>query len=97
MVGLANYSTRLRQRVADLLVSQNVAPWTDVRDRLSLDPTADMRGRTNLTDVVVCGAVPDLAGGPRKHGGVGGMGDFDCPTAAHHAFGGIDISTGSPN
>ncbi len=27
--------SRLRQRVADLLVSQNVAPWTDVRDRLN--------------------------------------------------------------
>jgi RNA-directed DNA polymerase len=27
--------SRLRQKVADLLVSQNVAPWTDVRDRLN--------------------------------------------------------------
>jgi RNA-directed DNA polymerase len=26
---------RLRQKVADLLVSQNVAPWTDVRDDLN--------------------------------------------------------------
>jgi len=24
--------SRLRQKVGDLLVSQNVAPWTDVRD-----------------------------------------------------------------
>jgi RNA-directed DNA polymerase len=27
--------SRLRQKVADLLVRQNVAPWTDVRDRLN--------------------------------------------------------------
>ena len=27
--------SRLRQKVADLLVSQNVAPWTDVRDDLN--------------------------------------------------------------
>ena len=27
--------SRLRQKVGDLLVSQNVAPWTDVRDRLN--------------------------------------------------------------
>jgi len=26
---------RLRQQVADLLVSRNVAPWTDVRDHLN--------------------------------------------------------------
>jgi RNA-directed DNA polymerase len=37
--------SRLRQKVADLLVRQNVAPWTDVRDRLNRSCEG---GRTTL-------------------------------------------------
>src|SRR5260370_32846783 len=58
--------SRLRQKVADLLVSQNVAPWTDVRDRLN----RILRGWSNYiersvilsTGAVLSGSLPEDTG-----------------------------------